>query len=90
MYKTEKFDAATFEPKRFESDHTITLRGKEIEYHTVCEDNVFYDNAGKPIATLFSYSYFNKSDPNPNRPVIFGYNGGPGSYNGGSGRDEGR
>ena len=79
MYKTEKFDAATFEPKRFESDHTITLRGKEIEYHTVCEDNVFYDNAGKPIATLFSYSYFNKSDPNPNRPVIFGYNGGPGS-----------
>ena len=79
MYKTEKFDAASFEPKRFESDHTITLRGKEIKYHTVCEDNVFYDDAGKPIATLFSYSYFNKSDKNPNRPVIFGYNGGPGS-----------
>lgn len=79
MYKTEKFDASTFEPKRFESDHTITLSGKEIKYHTVCEDNVFYDNAGKPIATLFSYSYFNKSDPNPDRPVIFGYNGGPGS-----------
>ena len=75
MYKTEKFDAATFEPKRFESDHTITLHGKEIKYHTVCEDNVFYDNTGKPIATLFSYSYFNKSDKNPNRPVIFGYNG---------------
>ena len=65
MYKTEKFDAASFEPKRFESDHTITLRGKEIKYHTVCEDNVFYDDAGKPIATLFSYSYFNKSDKNP-------------------------
>ena len=79
MYKTEKFDAATFTPKKFESDHTITLRGNEIAYHTVCEDNVFYDNAGKAIATLFSYSYFNKTDTNPNRPVIFAYNGGPGS-----------
>ena len=79
MYKTEKFDASAFEPKRFESDHTITIRGQEIAYHTVCEDNVFYDNAGKAIATLFSYSYFNKTDKNPNRPVIFAYNGGPGS-----------
>ena len=79
MYKTEKFDAAAFEPKRFESDHTIVLHGKEIAYHTVCEDNVFYDNSGKAIATLFSYSYFNKTDPDPNRPVIFAYNGGPGS-----------
>ena len=74
MYKTEKFDAATFVPKKFESDHVITLGGKEIAYHTVCEDNVFYDNAGKAIATLFSYSYFNKTDTNPNRPVIFAYN----------------
>ena len=69
MYKTEKFDASAFEPKRFESDHTITIRGQEIAYHTVCEDNVFYDNAGKAIATLFSYSYFNKTDKNPNRPI---------------------
>ena len=79
MYKTEKFDASAFVPKKFESDHTITLRGKEIAYHTVCEDNVFYDNTGKAIATLFSYSYFNKTDTDPNRPVIFAYNGGPGS-----------
>ena len=50
MYKTEKFDASAFVPKRFESDHTIVLREQEIAYHTVCEDNVFYDEEGKAIA----------------------------------------
>ncbi len=79
MYKTERF-AEDFKPQRFESDGTITLQGKEIPYHTVSEDNVFYDEDGKPLASIFSYSYF-RSDVEDvtNRPVIFAYNGGPGS-----------
>lgn len=80
MYTTENFTPANFVPKRFEADHTITLNGTEIPYHTVAEDNVFYDKAGKPIASIFSYSYFRSDVTDPSsRPVIFGYNGGPGS-----------
>lgn len=80
MYKTEKFNPDTFVPARFEADGKITLRGQEIPYHTVSEDNVFYNNEGKAIASIFSYSYFRSDvEDTSNRPVIFAYNGGPGS-----------
>ena len=80
MYRTENFKAENFVPARFESKGSITLHGKKIPYHTVSEDNVFYNNEGKPIASIFSYSYF-RSDVKDvsNRPVVFAYNGGPGS-----------
>ncbi len=69
-----------FTPSRFTGEGSITLRGKEIPYHTVSEDNVFYDDDGKAIASIFSYSYF-RSDVEDvkNRPVLFGFNGGPGT-----------
>lgn len=80
MYKTENFKADLFKPARFEAKGSITLNGQEIPYHTVAEDNVFYDVSGKPIATIFSYSYFRGDVENTaDRPVIFGFNGGPGS-----------
>lgn len=80
MYTTEKFDPASFTPARFEADGEIELRGRRIPYHTVSEDNVFYDKTGKPLATIFSYSYFRSDVQNPaDRPVIFAFNGGPGS-----------
>ena len=51
-----------------------------VPYHTVSEDNVFYTTDGKPIASIFSYSYFRKDvEDTSTRPVIFGFNGGPGS-----------
>ena len=79
MYRTEQFAEKGFTPARFESEHIITLRGEAIRYRTVAEDNVFYDDAGKPIATLFSYSYLRTDvEDMASRPVIFGYNGGPG------------
>ncbi|MBR2825635.1 MAG: hypothetical protein IKE51_05170 [Solobacterium sp.] len=80
MYRTENFKPDNFVPARFESKGSISLKGKKIPYHTVSEDNVFYNNEGKPIASIFSYSYF-RSDvkDTKNRPVIFAYNGGPGS-----------
>ena len=80
MYRTENFKADTFTPAHFESEHEITLNGKRIPYKTISEDNVFYNNEGKPIASIFSYSYI-RSDVKDysKRPVIFAYNGGPGS-----------
>ena len=80
MYKTESFKPDDFKPARFESKGTITLRGNEIPYHTVSEDNVFYGKDGKAIASIFSYSYFRSDvEDASRRPVVFAYNGGPGS-----------
>ncbi len=80
MYKTENFSAANFKPTRFEADGVINLRGQDIPYHTVSEDNVFYSTDGKPIGSIYSYSYFRSDvEDNRTRPVLFGFNGGPGS-----------
>lgn len=80
MYKTENFKPDNFKPARFESDHSITLNGKNVQYHTVSEDNVFYKDDGTPVASIFSYSYFRTDVENAvERPVMFIYNGGPGS-----------
>ena len=80
MYRTECFKPDDFKPACFESDHTITLNGKVIPYHTVSEDTVFYNDSGKAIATIFSYSYFRTDvEDKESRPVVFAYNGGPGS-----------
>ncbi len=69
-----------FEPLRFTSEGQITVNGKPVPYNTVCEDNVFYDDDGKAIASMFTYSYF-RSDVEDleKRPVLFCYNGGPGT-----------
>lgn len=80
MYKTESFKPDTFKPARFESDGKITLSGKEIPYHTICEDNVIYGPDGNPVASIFTYAYFRSDvEDTANRPVVFAYNGGPGS-----------
>ena len=69
MYKTESFKPDDFKPARFESKGTITLRGNEIPYHTVSEDNVFYGKDGKAIASIFSYSYFRSDVEDTSRPT---------------------
>ena len=78
MFRTESFKADSFEPARFESKGKIILNGEEIRYHTVSEDNVFYGKDGKPVASIFTYSYFRNDVDASERPVLFGFNGGPG------------
>ncbi len=69
-----------FTPSRFTGKGTITLRGAQVPYNTVSEDTVFYDDEGKAIGSIFSYSYFRSDvDDLKARPVIFGFNGGPGT-----------
>lgn len=75
MYKTE-----TFSPLNFTAGGTISLNNNVVSYHTVCEDNVFYNEEGKAIASIFSYSYFRSDVDNAEqRPVLFCFNGGPGT-----------
>ncbi len=80
MYRTEAIKPDDFKPAKFISEHTITLNDQKIPYQTICEDNVFYNAAGKPVASIFSYAYIRTDVPDPSsRPLIFAYNGGPGS-----------
>lgn len=73
------YNMAAFEPICAKAEGSITLRGEVIHYRTVCEDNVFYDEAGTPIASIFSYSYLRTGVESENRPVLFCFNGGPGA-----------
>lgn len=78
LYKTENF--SNFAPSCFTSEGSVELRSGRVPYRTVCEDNVFYNKEGKPIASIFSYSYFRADVKDPaSRPVLFGFNGGPGA-----------
>ena len=44
------------EKSRFVSKGEVTLNGVKIPYDTVCEDNFFVNEDGKPVASIFSYA----------------------------------
>lgn len=73
------YNTAPFSPACFRSGGSLELNGQTVTYETVCEDNVFYSEAGDPIATIFSFSYFRTDLRDKSRPVVFCYNGGPGA-----------
>ena len=69
-----------FTPSVYESSGNVTIGGKKIAYRSVSQDNVLYDEEGKAIGSMFTYSYFrNDVDDTNKRPVMFLFNGGPGS-----------
>ncbi len=69
-----------FSPSRFEAHGSAVINGEAVGFHSISEDNLFYDGSGKPIASIFSFSYFRDVAGNAeSRPVIFAFNGGPGS-----------
>ena len=71
---------AVFTPSVYESSGTVMIKGKEIPYTTVCQDNVLYDEQGQEAGSMFTYSYFRSDVSNvTSRPVMFLFNGGPGS-----------
>lgn len=74
MYNTD-----CFSPACFRSSGSLVVNNETITYDTVSEDNVFYNEAGDPIATIFSFSYFRTNTDNHQRPVVFCFNGGPGA-----------
>lgn len=74
MYNTDRFT-----PACFRSNGSTVINGEAITFDTVCEDNVFYNEAGEPVATIFSFSYFRTNADDRQRPVVFCFNGGPGA-----------
>lgn len=66
-------------PAHFEAQGCVNTINGPVSYRAVSEDYVMYDETGVPEATVFSYSYFRTDTEEKNRPVLFAFNGGPGS-----------
>lgn len=83
-----------FQPDEVASDGTVTVRGTKIDYKAVAGTLVIHakgwDDAAKPRAdavgdeapaeaSMFYTAYFKKGAPAVDRPIMFIFNGGPGS-----------
>lgn len=60
--------------------HTVTVKGKTFPYSATAGTQPVWNAEGKIIASLF-YTYYERTDikDKASRPLIFSYNGGPGS-----------
>lgn len=66
-------------PKRFVTKRAITVKGVRIPYTAVAGETYLYNRAAEPIGSIFSFTYLKDGPADPNRPVMFVFNGGPGS-----------
>jgi carboxypeptidase C (cathepsin A) len=66
-------------PKRFTAKRTITVKGQKVAYTSIAGETYLYNRAGEPIGSVFSFSYLRDGVKDPRRPVMFVFNGGPGS-----------
>lgn len=80
-----KIATGDFQAAQFNAEGSVILRGEQVDYRVISEDHVLCDDAssamtaGKPIGSIFSFSYFRTNVTDGARPVLFVYNGGPGS-----------
>lgn len=73
-------DVAEPGPRRFETKHAGVFGGKRIAYTAVVDETILKDAAGKPATSVFNTSFVANSRAGAaKRPVIFVFNGGPGS-----------
>lgn len=62
----------------FVTHHNSRIRGRNIAYTATAGETLLRNGRGEPTASLFSFTYV-KDDAPLDRPVIFVFNGGPGS-----------
>ena len=68
------------EEARWESSHSIEVGGETVEYDAVVASTTLTNDEGEDAAKLFYTAYFRTNGaPSGERPLIFSYNGGPGS-----------
>lgn len=66
-------------PKRFVSKRAITVKGVRVPYTAIAGETYLYNRAAEPIGSIFAFSYIKDGPADPKRPVMFVFNGGPGS-----------
>tara|TARA_Y100000996_G_scaffold216045_1_gene169615 strand:- start:1756 stop:3234 length:1479 start_codon:yes stop_codon:yes gene_type:complete len=62
------------------TQHKTIIKGQSVSYEAQTGTQPVWNKDGKPIASLF-YTYYKRTDLKSNlkRPIIFSFNGGPGS-----------
>ncbi len=65
-------------PKSFTTSHSGVFGGRKVSYVATAGETILRDAKGAPAASLFAFSYVETS-ARGNRPVVFIFNGGPGS-----------
>jgi len=66
----------------WERAHTLNLDGSVLHYRSLLDHVVLRDEKGAATAELWHIAYFRvdaDGERDPTRPLIFAYNGGPGS-----------
>jgi carboxypeptidase C (cathepsin A) len=71
--------AALPAPKRFVTHHNIRVGGKPLAYTAIAGETYLHNDAGDATGSIFSFSYIKDGPAQPRRPVMFVFNGGPGS-----------
>lgn len=66
-------------PFRRVTQHSLFLNGDEVAYSAVAGETWLRDLDGAPTASIFSFSYLRTDVMSDRRPVVFVFNGGPGS-----------
>ena len=67
------------EPMLFESTGAVSIGGKNIEYTATAGTLVMKNEKDEPIAEFGYTAYVQKGKEKASRPILFAYNGGPGS-----------
>jgi carboxypeptidase C (cathepsin A) len=62
------------------TNHQVTVKGQRFPYSAIAGVQPVWDDSGKAAAAVF-YTYYQRADisDNASRPLIFSFNGGPGS-----------
>jgi carboxypeptidase C (cathepsin A) len=66
-------------PPAVVTHHTVKIGGKTIAYTATAGDTLIRSIDDQPIGTIYSFAYVRDNPRNEHRPVIFVFDGGPGS-----------
>lgn len=65
-------------PRRFVTHHTVRIGKEKIGYTASAGETYLHDAQGNATGSIFSFTYV-RDGGSPRRPVLFVFNGGPGS-----------
>jgi len=67
------------DPQKFESVHSGTFNGQKITFKSIVRETFLKNSKGEVTGALWSTSYLRDGVDSSKRPVMFVFNGGPGS-----------
>ena len=77
--KQEEPKPQKLEARQSESEGSVAIGGKRIDYKAIAGTILLDDKKDQPTASIFYAAYFRKGVESGHRPITFLYNGGPGS-----------